>query len=80
MKVDETRFEIGDIITGTSVSGTVYYITNESALLEVVGIRGDRVRVKLKYHPHFKEEIGEIFFVDPSLFKKEETRFTNFSR
>ena len=80
MKVDETRFKIGDIITGTSVSGTVYYITNESALLEVVGIRGDRVRVKLKYHPHFKEEIGEIFFVDPSLFKKEETRFTNFRR
>ena len=25
-------------------------------------------------------EIGEIFFVDPSLFKKEETRFTNFRR
>ena len=54
MKVDETRFEIGDIITGTSVSGTVYSIT--------------------------KEEIGEIFFVDPSLFKKKETRFTNFRR
>mgnify|MGYP003408069596 FL=1 len=80
MKVDETRFEIGDIITGTSVSGTVYSITNELASLEVVGIRGDRIRVELKYHPHFKEEIGEIFFVDPSLFKKEETRFTNFRR
>ena len=80
MKVDETRFEIGDIITGKSVSGTVYSITNESASLEVVGIRGDRIRVELKYHPHFKEEIGEIFFVDPSLFKKEETRFTNFRR
>lgn len=80
MKVDETRFEIGDIITGTLVSGTEYCITNESAFLEVVGIRGDQVRVELKYHPHFKEEIGEIFFVDPSLFKKEETRFTNFRR
>ena len=80
MKVDETRFKIGDIITGTSVSGTEYCITNESAFLEVVGIRGDQVRVELKYHPHFKEEIGEIFFVGPSLFKKEETRFTNFRR
>ena len=80
MKVDETRFEIGDIITGTPVSGTVYSITNESASLEVVGIRGDRIRVELKYHPHFKEEIGEIFFVNPSLFKKKETRFTNFRR
>ena len=63
MKVDETRFEIGDIITGTSVSGTEYCITNESAFLEVVGIRGDQVRVELKYHPHFKEEIGEIFLL-----------------
>ena len=80
MKVDETRFEIGDIITGTSVSGTVYSITNESASLEVVGIRGDQIRVELKYHPHFKEEIGERFFVDPRLFKKEETKFTNFRR
>ena len=80
MKVDETRFEIGDIITGTSVSGTIYFITNESASLEVVGIRGDQIRVELKYHPHFKEAIGERFFVDPSLFKKEETRFTNFRR
>ena len=80
MKVDETRFEIGDIITGTSVSGTVYSITNELSSLEVVGIRGDQIRVELKYHPHFKEEIGERFFVDPSLFKKEETKFTNFRR
>ena len=80
MKVDEAIFEIGDIITGTSVSGTVYSITNESASLEVVGIRGDQVRVESKYHPYFKEEIGEIFFVVPSLFKKEETRFTNFRR
>ena len=80
MKVGEAIFEIGDIITGTPVSGTVYYITNESASLEVVGIRGDRIRVELKYHPHFKEEIGKRFFVDPSLFKKEETRFTNFRR
>ena len=80
MKVGEAIFEIGDIITGTPVSGTEYCITNESAFLEVVGIRGDQVRVELRYHPHFKEEIGEIFFVDPSLFKKEETRFTNFRR
>lgn len=80
MKVGETRFEIGDIIIGTPVSGTVYSITNELASLEVVDIRGDQIRVELKYHPHFKEEIGERFFVDPSLFKKEETRFTNFRR
>ena len=80
MKVDETIFEIGDIITGTSVSGTMYSITNELSSLEVVGIRGDQIRVELKYHPHFKEEIGERFFVDPSLFKKEETKFTNFRR
>ena len=80
MKVDETRFEIGDIITGTSVSGTEYCITNDLASLKVVGIRGDQIRVELKYHPHFKEEIGEIFSVDPSFFKKEETRFTNFRR
>lgn len=80
MKVGETRFEIGDIIIGTPVSGTMYSITNELASLEVVDIRGDQIRVELKYHPHFKEEIGERFFVDPSLFKKEETRFTNFRR
>lgn len=80
MKVGETRFEIGDIIIGTPVSGTVYSITNELASLEVVDIRGDQIIVELKYHPHFKEEIGERFFVDPSLFKKEETRFTNFRR
>ena len=80
MKVGETRFEIGDIIIGTPVSGTVYSITNELASLEVVDIRGDQIRVELKYHPHFKEEIGERFFVDPSLFKKKETRFTNFRR
>lgn len=80
MKVGETRFEIGDIIIGTPVSGTMYSITNELASLEVVAIRGDQIRVELKYHPHFKEEIGERFFVDPSLFKKEETRFTNFRR
>ena len=48
--------------------------------IEVVGIRGDQIRVELKYHPHFKEEIGARFFVDPSLFKKEETKFTNFKR
>ena len=47
-------FEIGDIITGTPVSGTVYC--------------------------HFKEEIGARFVVDPRLFKKEETKFTNFRR
>ena len=29
MKVDEAIFEIGDIITGTPVSGKVYCITNE---------------------------------------------------
>ena len=80
MKVGETRFEIGDIIIGTSVSGTVYSITNELASLEVVDIRGDQIRVELKYHPHFEEEIGERFFVDPSLFKKEEIKFTNFRR
>ena len=80
MKVGETRFEIGDMITGTLVSGTVYSITNESASLEVVGIRGDQIRVELKYHPHFKKEIGERFFVDPSLFKKKETKFINFRR
>ena len=80
MKVGETRFEIGDIIIGTPVSGTVYSITNELASLEVVDIRGDQIRVELKYHPHFKEEIGERFFVDPSLFKKEEIKFTNFRR
>ena len=80
MKVGETRFEIGDMITGTLVSGTVYSITNESASLEVVDIRGDQIKVELKHHPRFKEEIGEIFFVDPSLFKKKETKFTNFRR
>ena len=80
MKVGETRFEIGDMVTGTLVSGTVYSITNELASLEVVGIKGDQIRVELKYHPHFKEEIGERFFVDPSLFKKKETKFTNFRR
>ena len=73
-------FEIGDIITGTQVSGAVYFITNELASLEVVGIRGDQIRVELKYHPHFKEEIGARFVVDPRLFKKEETKFTNFRR
>ena len=73
-------FEIGDIITGTPVSGAVYCITNELSSLEVVGIRGDQIRVELKYHPHFKEEIGERFVVDPRLFKKEETEFTNFRR
>ena len=70
MKVDETRFEIGDIITGTPVSGTVYSITNESASLEVVGIRGDRIRVELKYHPHFKEEIGERFLLTLAYLRK----------
>ena len=63
MKVGETRFEIGDIIIGTPVSGTVYSITNELASLEVVDIRGDQIRVELKYHPHFKEEIGERFLL-----------------
>ena len=80
MKVGETRFEIGDMITGTLVSGTVYSITNELASLEVVDIRGDQIKVELKHHPHFKEEIGERFVVDPSLFKKKETKFTNFRR
>ena len=79
MKVGEAIFEIGDIITGTPVSGTVYCITNELASLEVVGIRGDQISVELKYHPHFKEEIGERFFVDPSLFKLVKTK-GNFRR
>ena len=80
MKVDEAIFKIGDIITGTPVSSTMYCITNELACLEVVDIRGDQIKVELKYHPRFKKEIGARFFVDPSLFKKEETRFTNFRR
>ena len=43
-----------------------------------VGETRFEIGVELKYHPHFKEEIGERFFVDPSLFKKKVT--TNFRR
>ena len=80
IKVEVTKFEIGDIITGVPKSSEKYSITNEFSTLEVVNVSRYCIEVCLKYHPHFKEEIGERFFVDPSLFKKKETRFTNFRR
>lgn len=80
MKVGETRFEIGDIIIGTPESNEHYGVTNELALLEVLRVGETFVEVRLKHQPYFREKVGELFVVDPRLFRKVRTENTNFIR
>ena len=79
MKVGETRFEIVDIITGTSVSGTEYCITTESAIMEVLWVREESMKVKILSHETRPHWIGSLYTVDPIWFKLARPR-TNFYR
>lgn len=62
-------FKVGDIIRG--LPGNGYYITNEDAVMKVIS-EADRygeIKVKVLSHKTKPDEIGGVYWVDPSGFE-----------
>ena len=78
MKVDKTRFEIGDIITGLK-EADAYVVTTDKAVMEVLWIREESMKVKILSHGTRPPRKGSLYTVDPIWFKLARPR-TNFYR
>ena len=78
MKVDETRFEIGDIVTGLK-GADAYVVTTDKAVMEVLWVREESMKVKILSHGTIPHSKGSLYTVDPIWFKLARPR-TNFYR
>ena len=65
---ENTKFKVGDVITGKEGNGYVY-TTNESVLLVTDIIDSERVEVKLLDHKVLPDKIGEEYEVESKYFK-----------
>ena len=78
MKVDETRFERGDIVTGLK-GADAYVVTTDKAVMEVLWVREESMKVKILSHETRPHCIGLLYTVDHVWFKLARPR-TNFYR
>ena len=78
VKLEVPNFKAGDIVTG--LKGTDdYVVTTDKAVMEVLWVRENSMRVKILYHETMPSSKGYVYNVNPIWFKLVRPR-TNFYR
>ena len=78
VKLEEPNFKEGDIVTGLKGADD-YVVTTDKAVMEVLWVRENSMRVKILYHETMPSSKGSVYTVNPILFKLVRPR-TNFYR
>ena len=78
VKLEVPNFRERDIVTGLK-GVDAYVVTTDKAVMEVLWVREDSMRVKILYHETRPSSKGYAYTVDPILFKLARHR-TNFYR
>ena len=77
-KLEVPAFRIGDVVTGLK-GANAYGVTTEMAIMEVLRVEGDSMKVKILSHETSPRSVGFIYTVEPIWFKLARPR-TNFYR
>ena len=78
VKLEVPNFRERDIVTGLKGANT-YVVTTDKAVMEVLWVREDSMRVKILYHETRPSSKGYAYTVNPIWFKLARPR-TNFYR
>lgn len=78
VKLEVPNFKVGDIVTGLK-RADAYVVTTDKAVMEVLWVREDSMRVKILYHETRPSSKGSDYIVNPIWFKLARPR-TNFYR
>ena len=78
VKLEVPDFKEGDIVTGLK-GANAYGVTTEMAIMEVLRVEGDSMKVKILSHETSPRSVGFIYTVEPIWFKLARPR-TNFYR
>lgn len=78
VKLEVPNFRERDIVTGLK-GVDAYVVTTDKAVMEVLWVREDSMRVKILYHETRPSSKGSLYTVDPIWFKLARPR-TNFYR
>ena len=78
VKLEVPDFKEGDIVTGLK-GANAYLVTTDKAIMEVLGVKEDSMKVKILSHETRPRGIGSYYTVAPIWFKLVRPR-TNFYR
>ena len=78
VKIEVPDFKEGDIVTGLK-GADAYGVTTDKAVMEVLWVREESMKVKILSHETRPHCIGSLYTVDPIWFKLARPR-TNFYR
>ena len=78
VKLEVPNFKAGDIVTGLK-GADAYLVTTDKAVMEVLWIREESMKVKILSHGTRPPRKGSLYTVDPIWFKLARPR-TNFYR